>query len=993
MNDKVIKRKKRLIIMVTVVTLILTPMLLMLLLITLKGSRCILEVYSSAPTAVQVFDELMEEDNEIQTAYVEYSRARTDGLAYLIREKGGMTPEELQEQVELLHLQNAWIADEPREGYNDEDAVHMQSAPIDGEHYLITETSAYNSQEFAETSSVILDELSQVVVGEDAHFLLVNDKDQTVSAYSEEPFVNGSYWFLNTLKITMDESGEPVDMEVIGLGNGISSVSFVVGMDITDQLTAMENGYRVYLVEKYDDVLIHLAVSIFNLFLIFGACIFLSVRYTLLALREKEKEYTLFRTVLLRLITASCILMLLLTFFLQTLLDTTNLMNKESLRGNRAAATMESLQEKKRILEDWYGQSNLVKCRLAAEIVQNSPTELTREDMKNISETLGVRYTYRFDKHGTVMVTDSPYDHFSLSHDPTSQSYAFLPLLEGKESYVQDFMEDDVSGESQQYAGVSLRDQKDLADGFVQICVSADALTELERSYSVEGEIDRIGTASDSIAFIVDAETNTILYSTEKSLAGKNLDNTEISQLTLKDGMNGFIRYNLTTYLVNVTAVEGGFLVLASPGGEAVEDRWFTTLYLTATVFLSLGLVSLIALFRYRRYQKEEQDRLAAEASAEPAQEEDAPGETSEEAAELEKEEDANEWGLFSLSSFLNKNVKDQDQFEARWNEKKKDPESLTAETKIFDTIKHLLLMLSAYVVTMLIINALAGTGSNHDADRWSLLNYLFYGNWEKGLNIFSITMCCLIICVSITCIAVLNRILYHIVRLASARGETICILLRSSTKYIAFLIIVYFCTAQFVENATVLFATVGASSIVIGIGAQSLIGDILAGLFLVFDDVFRVGDMLNVDGWIGVVTAVGIRTTTVTSFSDAKVYNNSDLRKIINMNKGVARAMAKVSLAYQEDLEKVEAQLEEELPGWKSKIPGATRPPYYSGVDRLGYNAVVIRVACYVDNYSRWAAARALNRELKLLFDKHGIHTTYMEEASYLDFFGTSAK
>ena len=63
-----------------------------------------MELYSSVPMAVDIFNGLLSEDVSIQAAYVDYCETRTDALAYLIREKGGMTEEEVQEQVDLLHL-------------------------------------------------------------------------------------------------------------------------------------------------------------------------------------------------------------------------------------------------------------------------------------------------------------------------------------------------------------------------------------------------------------------------------------------------------------------------------------------------------------------------------------------------------------------------------------------------------------------------------------------------------------------------------------------------------------------------------------------------------------------------------------------------------------------------------------------------------------------------------------------------------------------------
>ena len=238
--------------------------------------------------------------------------------------------------------------------------------------------------------------------------------------------------------------------------------------------------------------------------------------------------------------------------------------------------------------------------------------------------------------------------------------------------------------------------------------------------------------------------------------------------------------------------------------------------------------------------------------------------------------------------------------------------------------------------------------------------------------------MCILIICISITCVGVFNRLLYSIAKVSSTRIETICMLLRSSTKYIAGILIIYLCVGQFVEDATTLFATTGVISVVIGLGAKDLIGDILAGFFLVFEDAFHVGDYISVDGWSGEVTSVGIRMTTLNSFGDDKHINNSELKHIINMSRGSVRASTKVAIAYKEDLEKVEELLKKELPEWKDRIPGAVGAPFYYGVDRLEFNAVYLSGAVYCGSSARWGAERALNRELKLLFDKNGIRTAY---------------
>ena len=104
-----------------------------------------------------------------------------------------------------------------------------------------------------------------------------------------------------------------------------------------------------------------------------------------------------------------------------------------------------------------------------------------------------------------------------------------------------------------------------------------------------------------------------------------------------------------------------------------------------------------------------------------------------------------------------------------------------------------------------------------------------------------------------------LNKLLAH-----SNRGTTIVKLLNSFIKYLIFIIAILMTLGAWGVDTRTLLASAGLLSLVIGLGAQSLIADILAGVFIVFEGEYQVGDIVIIDGWRGTVDEIGIRTTKI---------------------------------------------------------------------------------------------------------------------------------
>ena len=221
-----------------------------------------------------------------------------------------------------------------------------------------------------------------------------------------------------------------------------------------------------------------------------------------------------------------------------------------------------------------------------------------------------------------------------------------------------------------------------------------------------------------------------------------------------------------------------------------------------------------------------------------------------------------------------------------------------------------------------------------------------------------------------------------HVVRLLLAilaarvkRGQSLASLLSSFAKYLGAIILIFAILGTLGIDTTVLLASAGILSLIVGLGAQPLIEDIFAGIFIVFEHTFEIGDIIVVDGFRGTVKEMGIRSTKIEDAGgDVKVINNSDIRTLINMTSKLSTAICDISISYSADIKKVEKVIAENLPKIKERHKSIVNGPTYVGVQSLSDSAVILRVIAECNETMRYQVQRDINRELKLIFDKNRI-------------------
>lgn len=247
---------------------------------------------------------------------------------------------------------------------------------------------------------------------------------------------------------------------------------------------------------------------------------------------------------------------------------------------------------------------------------------------------------------------------------------------------------------------------------------------------------------------------------------------------------------------------------------------------------------------------------------------------------------------------------------------------------------------------------------------------FLFSPTVEPNPWIRSVSLAFFILAVSFVV-----RIFLRFVGQFMGKGRAIVNLIASLIKYGAVIVLIFMILRTFGVDTTTLIVSAGVVSLIIGLGCQSLISDVIAGLFIVFEEVFNIGDIIVIDGFRGTVKEIGVRTTQIMDWGgNIKVVNNSDIRSLVNMTSELSAAFVQVEIEYGESIERVEAVIKENLDRIRKNVKDIVNGPNYLGVADLGASGVKLSFIAQCKENVRFQVERDIRRELKLIFDENDI-------------------
>jgi len=223
----------------------------------------------------------------------------------------------------------------------------------------------------------------------------------------------------------------------------------------------------------------------------------------------------------------------------------------------------------------------------------------------------------------------------------------------------------------------------------------------------------------------------------------------------------------------------------------------------------------------------------------------------------------------------------------------------------------------------------------------------------------------------------------------AAARAETLGHVLRSLALALIWTFAALVIMSEIGLNLGPLIAGAGIAGIAVGFGAQSVVKDFLSGLFMMIEDDYGVGDMIDFGGTMGIVEEVSLRSTTIRD-RNGTVWHvpNGQIEQVANFSQLGLRARINIEVAYNVDLRtaiRVINRVGEQM--WESEICKGrlAGPPKVSGIQELRPSAVAIRAVVETVPALPWSEKRLMEREFRLrikeAFDANGIEMPFPQQ------------
>ncbi len=207
-------------------------------------------------------------------------------------------------------------------------------------------------------------------------------------------------------------------------------------------------------------------------------------------------------------------------------------------------------------------------------------------------------------------------------------------------------------------------------------------------------------------------------------------------------------------------------------------------------------------------------------------------------------------------------------------------------------------------------------------------------------------------------------------------RIEALTSVLRSATTFAIWLIASFMILGTVGVNIAPLLAGAGVLGVALGFGSQKLVQDFLSGMFILVEDQYGVGDVVDLEmQTVGVVEAVSLRTTRLRAV-DGTVWHvpNGEIRRVGNMSQHWSRALLDVEVAYGTDVEQAKTVMKEAADEMWREDTAILEEPEMWGVQNLNPNGVQLRLTIKTTPSQQWRISRALLERIKVRFDAEGI-------------------
>ena len=577
-----------------------------------------------------------------------------------------------------------------------------------------------------------------------------------------------------------------------------------------------------------------------------------------------------------------------------------------------------------------------------ADLLCRHPELAEKQILQRCSDILNASWIMLFDSEGNETLSSNDYSGISLMAENETRLADFQRLLYGIPEIIRNTSMEDTGGKTERLYGVTMKDpEAEDRHGALILAHPLDSSVVNAGIDDINSELRLFADAS-SLCFAAEENSGAIVYSSVDSMVGNKIEKYGLEKNALQDGYMDYLPVDGERSFI--TSAQYGSLIFfyTVEYGRVVRG----CLLYGGIAFLAYFLTFVMLMWIYmRKFKKRSFSELSQEMRIGEEEDKDDPA-----------EETDDSWTA---------------QFKDLLGWHNNTPEGRVAI--VFRVGMFVLLLVGG----QLLIASRIRYGENI-----SIIDFLLRGEWMRGLNIFAICSI-LLISAEFYMLIVLSDLLFSLgARIMNGHGETVCMLLKNLVKYISVFAWIYLSLQYLGFPMDTIIASLGLVSLALSLGARDLAADIIAGLFIMIENSFNVGDIVRINKDEGTVLEIGVRSTKLKVSGDhIKVIGNHNISDIENLSKQPSKYSLIVELMTEKPIEEIEKILKKELPVISEGTDLFVAPLEYRGIRELsgiygdaGVGCMKIEVVARYREKNKDAVRAYLNKEIRILLEKYGM-------------------
>ena len=863
-----------------------------------------------------------------------------DGKAELPPEADGLFPALTADMVtgEYQQTRTEMAADsgsaDAEEKSAPENQVLLTSGRISGEWYFVrwTSVSEYDDYIRSRISAVRLTEAVQNV--NDIELLIVPSSDPEKEGdsilYKTKGF--SKYSTLEEMGISREELSK--EHFTLQIGSGKEFVCFPIEIENTGYTAICCNSVENEKMAILGDIIWQVLFATIMLAGLITWCY--SVQWLVRRERLDEKHRVKYSPEVVKRRTTRLTIM---STLVVTLFAFTTVMVQYMYHENRIGSNVLDMLEEQ--IEDGRGvrlalgeldtERYLGLGETVSSMLTEDPAFLNKNRLAEISDAISADYLMLYDENGAEIACSRDYTGFILPEDETDPLHDFRRLLRGVSSIVHEPEKDMITGDTRSFVGIRYDvPGKEGTYGALLIALPALGSSAEEEKEEITAQIKeqiyQRMQSRDRVIMEIDPETHRIVSCSRKAYEGANMESLGIDPRGLKDRYMNYYFMDDEWYF-GITGEVGGSMYFYMRDATDMSRLGLLLALVSGGLFLFGSVIT--AKYALKEYTEENYERYA-----------------------LRMEETSEDY-----MQKIAQRAPSMDSLAVTWRD-------MLPENKA----KTIMQILTGILLVVMILVSYG----NLPLARHSVLTFVIRGNWTKGINLFSVIAVLVTFCVEYLAYLFVKVITLMLVSVTDLRGETVFKLVRSFLNYAMFIGAVCVSLSFLGVDTATLLASIGLLSLAISLGAKDIVADILAGLSIVFERTYYVGDIVQIGDFKGKVTEIGVRSTKVVSGSkDVKTISNHEIGSVINFSKQTSVCVVRISLPVTVSIDELTKLFDEELPLVAQKNPYIISGPKFDGIHEFNEDKMIVSISAEGAEEHMTAIRFDINRALQSMAER----------------------